>query len=223
MNKATRTLFIVACVSATLTSSFAIGQMASPPPTQSATPQAPSATPPAAQSPSATPQATPPAAQSPSATPATPGGPAAASPPISALGWLRGCWTGKVGRRELTEQWQEPRGGTMEGFSQTVVRGETRDYTSLRIESKPDGLYYVAIPSGKKELAFKFASVEDDRGVKVFTFSHPGEEFPQRIVYRQNDQGSMFAQVGGKVSGKDKEVTYPLHKVDCVTGEVPRG
>jgi len=223
MNKATRTLFIVACVSATLTSSFAIGQTASPPATQSATPQAPSATPPAAQSPSATPQAPSPAAQSPSATPATPGGPAAASPPISALGWLRGCWTGKVGRREFTEQWQEARGGMMLGFSQMVVGGETRDYTYLRIESRPDGLYYVAIPSGKKELAFKFASVEDDRGVKVFTFSHSGEEFPQRIVYRQNEQGSMFAQVGGKVSGNDKEVTYPMHRVDCTTGEMPRG
>ena len=64
--------------------------------------------------------------------------------------------------------------------------------------------------------------VEDDKGVKVFTFSNPQEEFPQRIVYRRNEQGSMFAQVGGKVDGKDKEVTYPMHRVDCVTGAIPR-
>ena len=110
----------------------------------------------------------------------------------------------------------------MLGFSQMIVGDQTRDYTYLRIEARPDGIYYVAIPAGKKELAFKFAGIEDDRGVKVFTFSHSGDEFPQRIVYRQNEQGSMFAQVGGKVSGNDKEVTYPMHRVDCVAGEAPR-
>jgi hypothetical protein len=110
----------------------------------------------------------------------------------------------------------------MLGFSQTVIGEQTRDYTYLRIESRPDGVYYVAIPSGKKELAFKLASIEDDKGVKVFTFSHSGEEFPQRIVYRQGE-ALMFAIVGGKVSGNDQEVTYPMHRVDCTTGDTPRG
>jgi len=30
----------------------------------------------------------------------------------------------------------------------------------------------------------------------------------------------LFAQVGGKVDGKDSEVTYPMHRVDCVTGAI---
>jgi hypothetical protein len=171
----------------------------------------------------ATPQPAPPAA--PASQPATPTtAPAASSLSLSSLDWLRGCWAGKVQRREFTEQWQQARGGMMLGFSQMVIGDQTRDYTYLRIESRPDGVYYVAVPSGKKELAFKLASIEVDKnGAKVFTFSHSGEEFPQRIVYRQNEQGSMFAQVGGKVGGNDKEVTYPLHRVDCVTGEIPRG
>jgi len=110
----------------------------------------------------------------------------------------------------------------MLGSSQMIVGQRTQDYTYMRIESRPDGLYYVAVPSGKKEITFKLAGVEDEKGVKVFTFSSPQDEFPQRIVYRHNEQGSMFAQVGGKVDGKDKEVTYPMHRVDCVTGAIPR-
>jgi hypothetical protein len=149
---------------------------------------------------------------------------ASSAPPQSfeALAWLRGCWEGKVARREFSEQWQSERGGMMLGSSQTVVGQRTQDYTYMRLETRPDGLYYVAVPSGKKEIAFKLTGVEDDKGVKVFTFNGSQDEFPQRIVYRHNEQGSMFAQVGGKVEGKDKEVTYPMHRVDCVTGAIPR-
>jgi len=203
MNRAMRPLFIVAYFAATLVSVGADAQPA--PATQSATPQ------PALPAAPATEPATP-----------SPAAPATFTPSISSLDWLRGCWAGKVQRREFTEQWQQARGGVMLGFSQMVVGEQTRDYTYLRIESRPDGVYYVAIPSGKKELAFKLASIEDEKGVKVFTFSHSGEEFPQRIVYRQGE-GLMFAVVGGKVSGTDKEVTYPMHRVDCVTGEISRG
>jgi uncharacterized protein DUF6265 len=169
----------------------------------------------------ATAQPASPAAPATPASSSTPAPSTTVSPSLGSLDWLRGCWAGKVGRREFTEQWQQARGGMMLGFSQMVIGDQTRDYTYLRIESRPDGLYYVAIPAGKKELAFKFAGIEDDKGVKVFTFSHSGEEFPQRIVYRQGE-GLMFAQVGGKVSGTDKEVTYPMHRIDCVTGETPR-
>lgn len=127
-----------------------------------------------------------------------------------------------MARREFSEQWQSARGGMMLGSSQMVVGQRTQDYTYMRLETRPDGLYYVAVPSGKKELAFKLTGVEDDKGVKVFTFTSSADEFPQRIVYRRNEQGSMFAQVGGKVGGQDKEVTYPMHRVDCVTGAIPR-
>ena len=218
MNRSKQPLRIVlAYVAAALTSFAAVGQTTEPPATQPATPPAtqpvaPPATQPAPQT------ATPSATQS--VAPAT--APSAPTPSLEALSWLRGCWEGKVARREFSEQWQSARGGMMVGSSQMVVGQRTQDYTYMRLETRPDGLYYVAVPSGKKELAFKLTGVEDDKGVKVFTFTSSADEFPQRIVYRRNEQGSMFAQVGGKVGGQDKEVTYPMHRVDCVTGAIPR-
>src|SRR5438034_2278226 len=198
MNRSRQPLRIVLVyVAAALTNFAAEGQTPAPPATQ---PTAPPATPPA------TPNVAPAAAPS--------------APPQSfeALAWLRGCWEGKVARYEFNEQWQSARGGTMLGSSQMVTGQRTEDYTYLRIESRPDGLYYVAVPSGKKEIAFKLTGVDDDKGVKVFTFSNPREEFPQRIVYRHSEHGLLFAHVGGRVDGKDKEVIYPMHRVDCVTG-----
>ena len=209
MNRSRQPLrMIVAYVAAALAPFAADGQT-TPPATQ---PVAPPATQPATQT------AAPPATQS--VTPAA--APSASPQSFEALAWLRGCWEGKVARREFSEQWQSARGGMMVGSSQTVVGQRTLDYTYMRLESRPDGVYYVAVPSGKKELAFKLTGVEDDKGVKVFTFNGSQDEFPQRIVYRHNSEGSMFAQVGGKVDGNDKEVTYPMHRVDCVTGAIPR-
>src|SRR5690242_4487567 len=118
MNRAMRPLFIVAYFAATLVSVGADAQPA--PATQSATPQ------PALPAAPATEPATP-----------SPAAPATFTPSISSLDWLRGCWAGKVQRREFTEQWQQARGGVMLGFSQMVVGEQTRDYTYLRIESRP--------------------------------------------------------------------------------------
>jgi hypothetical protein len=163
-----------------------------------------------------------------------PGAPAAAPPPASPaleqLGWLRGCWGGNVNRRDFMEQWLPPRADMMVGVSHTTVQNRknpnearTEDYTYLRLEARTDGVYYVAIPSGKKELPFKLTKVEDDKGDRMFTFAGASDGFPQRIVYRHTGTGMLFAEVDGKVDGKDKQVIYPMRHVDCATGGSPRG
>lgn len=151
--------------------------------------------------------------------------PAAASSALDALSWLRGCWAGKVEQWDFAEQWLPPRSGMMIGVSHTIVAdrqrgGEARtdDYTYLRLEARADGVYYIAIPSGKKEIPFKLTSVAADRGDKIFTFTGPGDGFPQRILYRHTQAGSLYAHVAGKVDDRDKEVIYPMQHVDCATG-----
>ena len=209
MSKSISVLLVAGCLAPLLS----LGAFAQP-----AAPAAPAATPPPSL-PGASPTTEPaPAA----AVRAGPAAVAAQTPTFDDLAWLRGCWGGRVGRRAFGEQWQPVKDGVMLGRSETLVRQQMKDDTSLRIESRPDGLYYVAIPAGKKEVAFKLTGIEDDKGVKVFTFIGPGEDFPQRIVYRRTGEETMFAQVAGKVGGKDKEVTYPMHRVDCAAGSLSR-
>ena len=152
------------------------------------------------------------------------------SPELEQLAWLRGCWAGNVNRRDFVEQWLPPRADMMVGVSHTIVQSRkdasqarTEDYTYLRLEARADGVYYVAVPSGKTELPFKLTGVENDKGITAFTFTGSGEAFPQRIVYRRTEGGMLFAEVAGKVNGKDKQVIYPMHHVDCATLESPRG
>ncbi len=177
----------------------------------------------------------------PSGSPVAAPSPAAPPSPLDALAWLRGCWRGEVNRREFLEQWSPPRGGMMVGISHTVVapkfqgtlrekidavgkvkadpgKEKTQDYEYLRLEARTDGVYYVDVPSGKKELAFKLTDVADDKGTKAFTFTNAVDEFPQRIVYRHANGGWLYAQVMGKPGDAAKDITYPMQHVDCVTG-----
>jgi hypothetical protein len=78
-------------------------------------------------------------------------------------------------------------------------------------------VYYVDVPSGKKERAFKLTEIGEDNGAKLYTFTNPVDEFPQRIVYRHGQEGWLYAQVMAKPGTEAKDVIYPMRHVDCLT------
>jgi hypothetical protein len=153
-----------------------------------------------------------------SAVPAAPGNATSLEP----FGWLHGCWDGKVNLREFREEWLPLRGDMMVGVSQTVMQGKTLDFEYLRLESRPEGIFYVAVPSGKKETSFRLAGKAQDGASEIFTFESPVDEFPQRIIYRRGTEGWLYAQVEGKLNGLPRSVLYPMRRVDCVSGEFIR-
>jgi hypothetical protein len=148
--------------------------------------------------------------------------PNVADDPLAPLAWLEGCWRGSVAQREFREHWMPLRGGLLLGVSQTVAGSRSLGYEFLRIESRPDGIYYVAAPSNAKEGAYRFSgkSVDTtaDRSDEIFTFENPAQEFPRRIIYRRTSGGWLYAHVEGVVMGADRKVIYPMHRIDCATG-----
>ena len=142
---------------------------------------------------------------------------------LAALAWLEGCWRGTVNQREYREQWMPLRGGLLVGVSQTVAQGKTQGYEYLRVESRADGVYYVATPSGQKDTAFRLAEQTvdrtGDRNDEIFTFVNVAPEFPQKITYRRASEGWLYAAVEGKIDGAEKLVTYPMRRIGCESGE----
>jgi hypothetical protein len=141
---------------------------------------------------------------------------------LASLAWLDGCWRGEVAQYEFREHWLPLRGGLMVGAGHVVFQGKTQDYGYLRLETRPDGVYYVSISSAKKEAAFKLASATIDDKDTIFTFTRPDDEFPQRIVYRRGVDGWLYGSVEGKVKGEEKKVIYPMRRVNCESGELIR-
>lgn len=160
----------------------------------------------------------------PPAEPAKPEAAKAVAPPLelASLAWLDGCWRGDVAKYEFREHWLPLRGGLMVGAGHVVFQGKTEDYGYLRLETRPDGVYYVSISSAKKEAAFRLTSATVDDKDTIFTFTSPGDEFPQRVVYRRGVEGWLYASVEGKVKGEEKKVIYPMRRVDCQSGDLIR-
>ena len=141
---------------------------------------------------------------------------------IAVLAWLEGCWTGTVNQRDFREQWGPLRGGMLLGAGSTVYQGKTQSFEFMRVESRSDGVFYVALPSGQREMAFKLTTAATDDKDTIFTFSNPAHDFPQRVTYRRGTEGWLYATIDGKIKGEDKQVIYPMRRVGCESGEFIR-
>ena len=133
-------------------------------------------------------------------------------PTLNDLAWLAGCWESNRNGREINEQWMKPSGGTMLGMGRTVAKGKTVEYEFVQIREEQDGaLYYVAKPSGQSEASFKLIKLEN----REATFENPAHDFPQRVIYRLEPDGSLFARVEGTSNGKSRGFDYPMKRARC--------
>lgn len=131
---------------------------------------------------------------------------------VNDLSWLAGCWEANRNGREINEQWMKPSGGTMLGMGRTVADGKAREYEFLQIREEQDGaVYYVARPSGQPEASFKLVKSEN----KELVFENPQHDFPQRIIYRLQPDGSLFARIEGTANGKARGFDYPMKRASC--------
>jgi len=119
-----------------------------------------------------------------------------AESPLNGLAWLAGSWKSEEAGQCSEEHWMQPAGETMLGVSRTVSNGTTTFFEFLRIESHPDGVFYLASPKGRQPpTPFKLVTLQDEQVV----FANPEHDFPQRIVYRR--QGN---ELHGRIEGIDQ-------------------
>ena len=130
---------------------------------------------------------------------------------IADLAWLAGCWDGSGGGREYLEQWMKPSGQTMLGMSRTVMNGKTVAHEFVQIREQEGDLFYIAKPSGQAEASFKLIKYNNQEAV----FENPQHDFPQRIIYRLEKDGSLAAAIEGMSKGKLKHIDFPMKRAKC--------
>jgi hypothetical protein len=126
------------------------------------------------------------------------------------LAFLTGCWKFEREGRVVEEHWLAPSGGSLMGVSRTVAKGKMVEYEFLQILDLPEGLTYVARPSGQPEAKFKATTKTTDEIV----FENPAHDFPQRIRYRIAGN-ALNARVEGTMNGKARGFEYPYVRVAC--------
>ena len=134
------------------------------------------------------------------------------APTLNDLSWLTGCWDGNIRGREVNEQWMKPAGGIMLGMARTVSQGKAAEFEFTQIREDKDGaIYYVAKPSGQPEASFKLVKLQNNEAV----FENPQHDFPQRIIYRLEAGGSLFARVEATAKGQTRGIDYPYKRAKC--------
>lgn len=133
---------------------------------------------------------------------------AAQSPAVDRLAWLEGCWQQDRGAAVVEEHWMKPRGGSLIGMGRTVAGGKTVEYEFLRIAEIGGALAYIARPSGQAEATFPMKSLADGEVV----FENPSHDFPQRVIYRRNADGSVTARVEGTLNGQARGQDFPYRR-----------
>jgi len=140
---------------------------------------------------------------------------AAPDSPLNALAWLSGCWFGRSGRNEFREHWMRPAGGLMMGMGRTTSGGKAVSYETMRIELDSAGVpVFVTKPSDQPEARFK--SVKSDAGnANSIVFENPDHDFPQRVKYQLNADGTLDARIEGMLKGREARIDFPMRRASC--------
>jgi len=77
------------------------------------------------------------------------------------------------------------------------------------VEARADGVYYVAHPKARPGTDFKLVRCEGAEAV----FENLQHDFPQRIIYRKNPDGSLHARVEGPKEGKTVGQDFPFQPI----------
>ncbi|MEP6537334.1 MAG: DUF6265 family protein [Bryobacteraceae bacterium] len=127
---------------------------------------------------------------------------------IAQLVFMAGCWV----NGPTEEVWLKPAGGSMLGISRTVKDGKTT-FTEYMLVVEEEGtlVMKVQLRLAGKLTAFKLISLTSQEA----TFSNPEHDFPQRIIYRREPGGSLFARIEGTQNGKPAHEDYPMKRGRC--------
>jgi hypothetical protein len=124
---------------------------------------------------------------------------------------VAGCWEFTHGAQHVTEQWMRPEGESLLGMSRTTSEGRTVAYEFLLIRPGPNGVEYVAKPSGQAEAVFTAVRVTEREAI----FENPTHDFPTRIAYRLQADGSLLAVVDGRVNGQPRALEFAYRAASC--------
>jgi len=130
---------------------------------------------------------------------------------ILKLSWLAGCWEGGQAGRRIEEQWMAPGGGAMLGMGRTVKDARLVEHEAMIIREEQAGLTFTAKPSGQQEASFSSIELTDASVV----FENPAHDFPQRVIYRRQGDGSLLARIEGTRDGKVKGIDIPMRRAEC--------
>lgn len=149
---------------------------------------------------------------------AGPGARAEAGGPLAGLAFMAGCWRGDFGGgAALEEYYTAPSDNLMLGTSRYLRDGRAVQFEFSRISLDSAGVVLLPFPDGEaSEHGFRLTSLQGARA----RFEAPEHDFPRRIHYTLEDDGSLVARIDGG-AGDARAREWRMRPVPCATGPAP--
>lgn len=124
------------------------------------------------------------------------------------LAWLSGAWVLDTPRSRTEETWSPAASNAILGMSRTLRGDRMVAFEFLRIVQRDDGIYYVAQPGGRPATDFKLTRFDGSTAV----FENPQHDFPKRILYTRNADGSLTARIDGGEGVAEGAMEFPFRR-----------
>jgi hypothetical protein len=127
--------------------------------------------------------------------------------------WLLGEWEKKDCLGTLKEIWTTQDDSTYAGQSYYFQNEkDTLHNEQIELVQEGENLIYKAIVKGENnDEAVPFQLTKDEDSLLVF--ENPKHDYPQKIEYKLQKNGSIVATISGKQRGKVSSESYPMNKV----------
>jgi hypothetical protein len=127
---------------------------------------------------------------------------------LDKLAFLKGCWSGS----DTFEMWMKPDAGSIMGAGRTVRNGKLHNSEFFSVTETADGVtLHVLLKLGGSVTQFKAKELTDSSVV----FENPAHDYPQRVIYRKNADGSLLGRIEGVSEGKERAFDYPMKRAKC--------
>lgn len=125
------------------------------------------------------------------------------------LEWLIGTWKRETKREILYERWIKVSNRTFEGDSYSVNNGDTTFVEFLRLEQFGAEIFYTPkVAHNKYPVPFKLIKAIENEVV----FENLDHDFPQRIIYKRNADGSLDVRIEGDRDGEQSGADFSFVK-----------
>ncbi|RPI16928.1 MAG: hypothetical protein EHM58_10990 [Ignavibacteriae bacterium] len=124
--------------------------------------------------------------------------------------WMLDNWVMADENGITRERWIKESDTILRGNSYTIKNGDTVFTEKISIEKRGDEIFYIAIVAHNPgPVDFKLVYLSDTKAV----FENPEHDFPQRITYINEEDGSLFAQIEGpNKDGKTIKIDFLMKK-----------
>ena len=130
-------------------------------------------------------------------------------PPLSAISFMTGCWTGPSPNGAVIEEhYSEASDNLLIGMTRYVRNGRVVDFEFTTIERTDTSFVMTPRPRGVKSDSFPLKEIAHGRA----TWENLGHDFPQRVIYRAGDNGTLVARIEGRTPAGDRQIEWAMRR-----------